>query len=602
MTFIDRFEILPARFRLIPPFPAGIMQSSSSAPVPSAPNAAPGALRRALRTLLAVVAVTAVIAAIGDAAIDRNEAMERATARAEATAKLVDLHIRRILRNGDFVLGQAIEIARTDDASIASARLRVVESALLERGRLSISDADGRVVLTSRPIGGAPRSIADRPYFKAHRDGATSQISPLGPSIDGETICFTLSRRIDDPSGRMSGLAILEIDAADSSHFFSALGLGEGAIIGVFARDGGVILRQPSPERVVGTSIAGGYILRAAALAPQGVVPLMVSMLDGIHRLVAYRTLENADLIAVAGIAVDEALTGWWRARMVTAGVLAAFALVLIAVAIIASRALRRETEAIHGLERAVAERTEEARHQAEQARLANDGKTRFLAAASHDLRQPLQAAGMFVEVLAARLGDSPHQTVIAKLRQSVEATGALLSILLDVSTLESGKVHPNITAFPLMPLLASLADQMEPEAEAAGLRLRVAPSSAWVFSDRVLLERLLRNLLVNALRYTASGGVLLGCRHRPGEELAIEVVDTGIGIPADKQDLIFEDFTRLDGAPPKSNQSRGPGLGLGVARRMAHLLGHRIELRSEVGKGSTFRVVVPLARPRRVP
>ena len=143
------------------------------------------------------------------------------------------------------------------------------------------------------------------------------------------------------------------------------------------------------------------------------------------------------------------------------------------------------------------------------------------------------------------------------------------------------------------MPLLAGLVDQIEPEASAKGLAIGAVPTSLQVSSDPVLLERLLRNLLVNAVRYTESGRVLIGCRRR-GDRVVILVLDSGIGIPTDKVDTVFDDFVRLD-SPAERGGSRGLGLGLGVVRRMAALLGHPLELRSSPGKGSCFGVVVPV-------
>jgi signal transduction histidine kinase len=139
--------------------------------------------------------------------------------------------------------------------------------------------------------------------------------------------------------------------------------------------------------------------------------------------------------------------------------------------------------------------------------------------------------------------------------------------------------------------MLASLYDQMEPEATAKGLTIRVVPTGAWVVSDPVLLERILRNLLVNAIRYTEQGGVVLGCRRR-GDKVAICVVDSGMGIPADKFEAVFEDFTRLGEKGAGGQRGLGLGLGLSVVRRTARLLEHGVELRSRPGKGSCFAVV----------
>jgi signal transduction histidine kinase len=319
------------------------------------------------------------------------------------------------------------------------------------------------------------------------------------------------------------------------------------------------------------------------------------SPLDGIMRAVAYRVVEPYGVVVICGIALDDALEPWREVAATGSAMLALVMTVLAVLANIAFRSLRREDDLMADLEERVRERTEQARCHAEDARRANETKTRFLAAASHDLRQPLQAAGMFVEALAARMGDSPHLPVLGKLRQSVDATQALLSTLLDASTLEAGGVVANPAAFPLAPLLASLVDQMEPQAQEAGLSLRMVATGVWVVSDPILLERVLRNLLVNAIRYTETGGVVLGCRRR-GDKLAIQVVDTGCGIPSDRLDTVFDDFTRLGAR--REGASRGLGLGLGVVRRMAALMGHELELRSTLGRGSVFTVVVPVHRP----
>ena len=576
-----------------------LLPSPSLSPPPRAPLRR---LRVALWLALAAIALSALVAVCIDAEVDYRETLEQTERRTESTAALLDQHVRQTLHAADFVLGQAIELSRQGPPDQATwRRLHDLEAGLPERGRLLIFDADGNLVLDSRAFPAPQYNISGQPRFQAHRQGNPFIVTPMANAPIGDCLHFTVSRPIVDKLGHMLGIASAAIDVANFSDHYKALDLGEGGIIAVFDREGGIILRQPNPERFQGRNIVGGVILGAVVRSPQGFLPVSPSKLDGIERLVAYRALDEFGLVAVAGIATDEALAGWWRARVITLAALSVFALILAALAALAFRGLNREQAMMRDLERTVRDRTEEARLQAEAARRANEDKTRFLAAASHDLRQPLQAAGMFVEVLAARLTATPHQGVVEKLRQSIEATGTLLSTLLDVSTLEAGKVQPNVTAFPLMPLLASLADQMEPEAAARHLRLKVAVTSAWVVSDRVLLERLLRNFLVNALRYTSRGGVLLGCRRRSGGQLLIVVVDTGIGVPDDKREMIFDDFTRLENSLPSIVGSRGPGLGLGVVRRMAQLLGHKIEVRSIVGKGSSFGVLVPSARPRRI-
>ncbi|MBK3777417.1 response regulator [Azospirillum brasilense] len=222
----------------------------------------------------------------------------------------------------------------------------------------------------------------------------------------------------------------------------------------------------------------------------------------------------------------------------------------------------------------------------------AAQAKVRFLAAASHDLRQPAQSLTLFGAVLAERLAGHPQLPLVQTMNRAVEAMRGLLDALLDVARLDSGIVSPDMAPFALAEMLGRLEADYGPRAAAKGLKLRVRPLKAQIRSDAALLERLLRNLLDNALRYTAAGGVLLGCRRR-GMILCIEVADTGVGIPADKLDEIFDEFVQLGNA--ERDRSRGLGLGLAVVKRLSHLLGLPVRVRSRPGRGTCFTVEVPL-------
>ncbi len=231
-----------------------------------------------------------------------------------------------------------------------------------------------------------------------------------------------------------------------------------------------------------------------------------------------------------------------------------------------------------------------EAKEQAERANLA---KSKFLAAASHDLRQPLQAANLFLAVLENRVGEEERRFVLDKLRQSLIALDSLLNALLDVSKLEAGVSQPAPSVFPVGELLIQLASEFAPRAAERRLRFRVVASSLYLRTDRTFLERILRNLLSNALNYTEKGGILLGAR-RHGPNLRIEVWDSGIGIPAEKLDEIFEDFTQLGNE--HRDRDRGLGLGLAIVKRIAKLLDSPLTVRSSLGKGSVFACELPLA------
>jgi signal transduction histidine kinase/Na+/proline symporter/CheY-like chemotaxis protein len=251
-----------------------------------------------------------------------------------------------------------------------------------------------------------------------------------------------------------------------------------------------------------------------------------------------------------------------------------------------AERGLKRVNET---LEQRVADRTallESAKREAEHA---NDAKSRFLAAIGHDLLQPLHAAHLFADALQQR-ADPAQRALAQQIGDALDSTTDLLTTLLDMSRLEAGGLVPEPRAFPLSEVLDPLVAQFRVLAHERGLRLRCVATRAWVRTDPQLLRRVLQNFLGNAVRYTASGSVLLGVR-RAGPALRIEVHDTGPGIADAQHDVIFEEFRRGDDAP-----GQGLGLGLAIASRIAGLLGTEVRLRSVPGRGSRFSVEVARA------
>ncbi|MFZ5609085.1 MAG: NahK/ErcS family hybrid sensor histidine kinase/response regulator [Pseudomonadota bacterium] len=271
--------------------------------------------------------------------------------------------------------------------------------------------------------------------------------------------------------------------------------------------------------------------------------------------------------------------------------------------------------EALESLEQRVAERTRELSQVNAALRQENDrreqlarelaaakqvaegataSKTRFLAAASHDVLQPLNAARLFTSALEEECSRHNPQSLelVRNIERALESSDRLLKALLNISKLDAGGLQPSFSVFSVHDLICDLATEFKVLAEAKGLALRAVPSHAVTRSDRGLLLSVLQNLLSNAVRYTAAGKVLIGCRRR-GQTLRIAVYDTGPGIPLDKQREIFEEFRRLaNGGDPAE---RGLGLGLAIVDRVVKLLGHDITLVSQPGRGSLFAVTVPL-------
>lgn len=261
----------------------------------------------------------------------------------------------------------------------------------------------------------------------------------------------------------------------------------------------------------------------------------------------------------------------------------------LVAMTLIAWRANGQLTEGLR-LRFENIDLLEDVRLQKEIAEQANMAKSSFLAAASHDLRQPVHALSMFVGALRSRRMDKVARGLVDHIDQSVTAMDGLFASLLDISKLDAGVITPRIEPVAIRPLLERLHREISAQAEDKGVILKLVPSSAVVESDPVLLERILRNLLSNAVRYTNAGRIVLGCR-RKAETLSIEVWDTGMGISPANQVRIFEEFYQV--ANSERDRSKGLGLGLAIVRRVAVLLGAALSFDSELGRGSVFRLAV---------
>ena len=248
-------------------------------------------------------------------------------------------------------------------------------------------------------------------------------------------------------------------------------------------------------------------------------------------------------------------------------------------------------------LEQRIATATQALREKKEEAETATLAKSRFLTAASHDLRQPMHALGLFV----ARLAQLPHDPMttrlIGNLDASVQALQELLDGLLDVSRLEAHAVQVQLRPFALADLFEQLRASLALTAQQRGLRLRVRPTSAWLLSDSALLHRILLNLLGNALRYTQAGSVLLVCRAcADGEHVRIEVWDSGIGMAPEHQVAVFTEFYQVGHS--ERDRNKGLGLGLNIVERSVQLLGYPLQMRSSLGQGTRFSLRVPLAPP----
>jgi Na+/proline symporter/signal transduction histidine kinase/CheY-like chemotaxis protein len=332
-------------------------------------------------------------------------------------------------------------------------------------------------------------------------------------------------------------------------------------------------VRIGAPVYEVASTILAGATLEDAGA--KGGVEECIKMLTGTHE--PFRIRLNGTL-RVIDISSD---------KMPDGGVVATFADVTESVA--AADALRLANET---LERRVRERTAELERAKAEADAANLGKTRFIAAASHDILQPLNAARLFTSALVEQTRKGKSAELVSNVEASLEEVEEILGALLDISRLDAGAMKAEFSNFPIEDLLSAVARDFTAAAEARNLDLRVVPCRLVVRSDRKLLRRVLQNLVSNAIKYTFKGGVVVGCRRKAGV-LSIEVHDSGLGIPESKQKLVFREFERLG-----QDKGNAPGLGLGLAivERMAKVMKHKIAVRSTPGHGSVFSISVPLA------
>ncbi|MDM0001459.1 hybrid sensor histidine kinase/response regulator [Variovorax sp. J22P240] len=237
---------------------------------------------------------------------------------------------------------------------------------------------------------------------------------------------------------------------------------------------------------------------------------------------------------------------------------------------------------------------TEHAQAAHQKADEANLAKSKFLAAASHDLRQPIHAQGLFLEVLARSKLTAAQYDALANARATWQASAEMLDTLLDFSRIEAGVVEPQMQDFHLQPLLNKIENELAPQADAKGIVYRSRETHVAVRSDPALVALVLRNLVSNAIRYTENGGVLVACRAR-GDEVQLEVWDTGIGIEPAQHEHIFREFHQLGNA--ERDRRKGLGLGLAIAQGLARALGHELTLVSQPRRGSVFRLSLPLAQ-----
>jgi signal transduction histidine kinase/CheY-like chemotaxis protein len=410
-------------------------------------------------------------------------------------------------------------------------------------------------------------------------------LPPQRAALDGE-VTITALRTVPGNGSRPHGYVALRIAPASLSQVFAPANVGTG-FAGRLFQDRILLATFPHIDALIGQSFPPDPRTPVPTEAgAQHYSSVVTSQIDQRPRLLDVRRIGDLSLISVVSLPVAVVLEPESRQNLLLVPLAALCAIVigigfwLLAGAISANE--RAQALIVEGDRRKLV------------AEEANREKSRFLAAASHDLRQPLHALGLFASALARRV-DRPEQVnLVNSIRESIGAMTEMFGALLDLTRIDAGGIEPKPQAFALEPLLERIVRDITAQAAVKGLKVRHVPTSLHVDTDPVLLETILRNLATNAVRYTAAGRILLGCRRHGPDQVRIIAADTGLGIAEADQQRIFREFERVQGTG--AGASHGLGLGLAIVRRLAQTLGLQTGLRSVPGRGSAFWVTVPMA------
>jgi len=452
---------------------------------------------------------------------------------------------------------------------------------------LGLVTAEGRLAAHSAISAPADLDLSDREYFRAHRDGQPVHVGTPVMGRIASTAFFTLSQRIE-AQGRFLGVAMAAIRLDLFSDLYRSLGTAPFALtISVLRDDGTPIVQEPEARAPVAATWK--------ALVRRGLehgTPEAIELADE-QRFYAMGRVPG--LPVVVGVAADRAeiLAPWWEQVLRTGSFTGLGIFVIATLGTMVGRGLRRERLALAALRRANEKLTAISREQMQARRMAEDAsaaKSRLLAAVTHDLSQPLRAARFHLEALEREAATAYQRALVARMAAATDLQQEMLDHLVQETVLESGTLQLQRRLFPVTEVLEDVAGLYRAEAARKRIDLRVVDCSLLLHSDPALLRRIVLNIVSNAVRYTPSGRILLGCR-RGEEALRIEVWDTGPGIAEDDLGIIFEEFRR--GAAAQTEPC-GLGLGLSIVRRTAAALGMNVGVQAKSGRGTCFTVSIP--------
>ena len=549
-------------------------------------------------SFFAVAALTTTFAMIET---DRAGTIREVRQRNVVMAQLLEEHARRAFDVAKVSLvdlaGMVMASGKPEFTPDVAARMSAWINDIPQISSFWLIDADGRVVHTTQPVETAGIDFSNREYFKAHLEGVDFHIGRMTRGRLDRIWFFSLSKRLVDRNGNFQGVLLASMRIDYFAGLYERLGLGPNDNISVMRSDGAIVVRRLASDWTgeVGPSatdhpIITQYLPKATSGDFEAKSPI-----DQVVRLGAYRVVEGWPLIVTSASDKDHVLARW-RVRAIRSG--AYCAAVLFTLGLLTWWGYRR----IRGEARALATASAMASHLTElnnALTAASAAKSRVFAAANHDLRQPFQTARLLYDVLSIKITDADQRQVLDRLGDSMNCIETLLNELLDVAKLDSGSVSVKRELVALGGIVRNVVAHLAPLAANKNLELRVFTGDdrqVVIDTDPLLLKRVLLNLVSNAIRYTEFGSVLVGMRRRD-DHLAIEVWDTGIGVAPEDQELVFEEFYQVGNEA--RNRSEGTGLGLTIVRRLCDLLHYEVNMASRLGRGSVFRVLIPLACPQ---
>lgn len=445
----------------------------------------------------------------------------------------------------------------------------------------SIVDAQGDVVLSSKPF--TPVNLADREHVQVHMQGGQDQLFISKPVLGRVSKKWSLqiTRRINRPDGSFGGVVVVSMDPQYFTRLYHQIDVGRHGVITLVGADGVARVRRTGDMDAMGEQVAGGKVYAAMLAQGSGTIEA-VSKVDGRERLYAFQKLRDYPLFAAVGIDLEERLAPYYRERertVMLAGLLSVAVLVFNAVLLwLAGSLVRSRREALQ----------------------ASQAKSRFLSNMSHEFRTPLNGVLGYSDALREELGESPLAQYAAAIHDSGNRLLDLVNAILEVTELEDRRVAVHLEPANIRELVGQAIARHYQPAQAKGLQLecRISDDVPQILvCDERKIQRVLDNLISNAVRYTDQGRVTVEVERSGAQQLTMRIKDTGIGIAASQQNDIFEKFTQADDSPRRSQE--GAGLGLTIAQRLVTLMGGQLVLQSKQHQGSTFSFTLPLQEPK---